>query len=181
MGNIRIGVINSLTESCNFVMVRNNILQMEDLIKLLHTDNHSLEIADGEVCTFDDRMIAVVMDKIVVPEGLYKDEAICYITDRYHATVSVIWAIDTLKASSSLKACGKLIFFQSESLNEDFSTSLKSPTFNSQPGLKLYLSLAWEVFATPAISMAKKIILSVQFIVYLVLILNIVYEYGLKV
>ena len=84
MGNIRIGVINSLTESCNFVMVRNNILQMEDLIKLLHTDNHSLEISDGEVCTFDDRMIAVVMDKIVVPEGLYKDEAICYITDRYH-------------------------------------------------------------------------------------------------
>ena len=46
MGNIRIGVINSLTESCNFVMVRNNILQMEDLIKLLHTYNHSLEIAD---------------------------------------------------------------------------------------------------------------------------------------
>lgn len=86
MGNIRIGVINSLTESCNFVMVRNNILQMEDLIKLLHTDNHSLEIADGEVCTFDDRMIAVVMDKIVVPEGLYKDGAICYITDRYHTS-----------------------------------------------------------------------------------------------
>ena len=44
---------------------------MEDLIKLLHPDNHSLVIANGEVCTFDDRMIAVVMDKIVVPEGLY--------------------------------------------------------------------------------------------------------------